>query len=648
VSIAAARSANPSARASGVCCAFAARIADADGSDSSKGELLVGRSLIPPPPHRGVPGVSKTALWGSWKEVRKKLRDSSLRDVVDWVEYDVDPEKWILRLRDQVLNGRYEPHRPIRFPLGKSKGLSRWMTLPAVPDLVLFHAIATRIVARAQRRRRRHRHVYFMRDRISKVQKEALDDATKKIRQDPQYRTGFYVWLRFHQYRRWLIFKRLYPFIVVTDITNFFDSILYTQLEATLFELGIQRNVVGLLFLILERLSIRDAYSALPRIGLPVDEFDCSRCLAHAVLFPHDDRMVGLAGEAAYVRWMDDQTFGVKSEADAYAALAQVNASLRRMHLVANAGKTQILSLAQARRYFHFDINDVLDRVEKLCNRGNIRRARADLRALWQRALAHERHGEWNKILKRFYLYAGRIGLRFLVRRAHEDVLHDPALAERIARYLRVVCLPAEFLQRIAKILADRRIVYDDVRRTFGEELLRLETTAPTDVRELRGLATNALRGGDRTDAIPPEVAALLLLRVGDGRSWRTFRRILVRNCHAPSARAVGFAIASCGSSGAAAVRTLAERDLEGPLRLVARFSEAVELLPALPERIRARLQLRFDAIEHRKYLDMRTLLIARLFARSPGCRAAVLDIVKRWQPDLSPFERRLVAARVQ
>ena len=156
----------------------------------------------------------------------------------------------------------------------------------------------------------------------------------------------------------------------MTDITNFFDSVVYTQLEATLFELGIQRNVVGLLFLILERLSIRDAYSALPRIGLPVDEFDCSRCLAHAVLFPHDDRMVGLVGEAAYVRWMDDQTFGVKSEAGAYAALAQVNASLRRMHLVANAGKTQILTLAQARRYFHFDINDVLDRVEKLCNQG--------------------------------------------------------------------------------------------------------------------------------------------------------------------------------------------------------------------------------------------------------------------------------------
>jgi hypothetical protein len=95
-------------------------------------------------------------------------------------------------------------------------------------------------------------------------------------------------------------------------------------------------------------------------------------------------------------------------------------------------------------------------------------------------------------------------------------------------------------------------------------------------------------------------------------------------------------------------VRALAERDLEGPLRVVARFTQAVGALPGLPDRIRARLQLRFDSVEHRKYLDMRTLLIARLFARSPACRASVLEIVKRWQPDLSTFERRLVAARLR
>ena len=38
------------------------------------------------------------SLWRSWKEVRQRIRESSLRDVVDFVEFDVEPDKWIARL----------------------------------------------------------------------------------------------------------------------------------------------------------------------------------------------------------------------------------------------------------------------------------------------------------------------------------------------------------------------------------------------------------------------------------------------------------------------------------------------------------------------------------------------------------------------
>jgi hypothetical protein len=599
-------------------------------------------------PHRGVPGVSRTSLWRSWKEIRKKLRDSSLRDVVDWVEYDVDPEKWIRRLLADVRGGRYEPRRPERFTLGKSKGFSRWMTLPAVPDLVLFHALATRIVERAQRRRRRHRHVYFMRDRISAVQKRAESEAREKMSSEPQYRTGFYVWLRFHQYRRWLVFRRLFKYIVVTDISNFFDSIVYTQLEGSLFELGIARNVVGLLFLLLERLSIRDAYSALPRIGLPVDEFDCSRCLAHVVLFPHDDRMVDLVTETAYVRWMDDQTFGAQSEAAAYRLLAEVNASLRRIHLVPNSGKTKILTLAGARRYFHFDLNDWLDQIDKLCDPKATRRdrtkARALTRAAWRRAVGREGEGEWPKILKRFYRVAGCLGLRFLVRRAHTDLLADPALAERISNYLRVVCPPSEFLQRAWKLVGDERIVYADAKRAVFEQFLRLEPMNAGDRTTLRRAACGALRSPNtEANALPADLAALLLLRFGDGRTDRTLAAFVAAQSQSNGARAVGFVLASASANGRKLVRETAERELEGPLRTVSRFVEAVDNLQALPDRIKARLVSRFDPVERRQYLDMRIALIARLFARG-GTRTAVLEKMNAMAPKLSPFERKLIA----
>lgn len=86
----------------------------------------------------------------------------------------IDPEKWIRALLLDLQNGSYHPNAPRRFPLGKSKGFSRWMTLPDIRDLVVFHAIDTRVVPRALRHHKIPEHVYFHRDQITKAQAAAL------------------------------------------------------------------------------------------------------------------------------------------------------------------------------------------------------------------------------------------------------------------------------------------------------------------------------------------------------------------------------------------------------------------------------------------------------------------------------------------
>ncbi|HEX5430430.1 MAG TPA: hypothetical protein VFW83_00580 [Bryobacteraceae bacterium] len=73
--------------------------------------------------------------------MRKELKNSSIRDVVDFLDYDVNPDVWINRLVKSIKEGTYEPELPRRFTLGKSKGFSRTMTLPAVPDLVLYRSL---------------------------------------------------------------------------------------------------------------------------------------------------------------------------------------------------------------------------------------------------------------------------------------------------------------------------------------------------------------------------------------------------------------------------------------------------------------------------------------------------------------------------
>src|SRR5207245_837943 len=147
-------------------------------------------------------------------------------------------------------------------------------------------------------------------------------------------------------------------------------------------------ELVGLLFFLLERLSTRDTYTESPRIGLPVDEFDCSRKLAHMILFPHDDRMVAFVGEDAYVRWMDDQNIGVKSHDEGLRILSMVDASLARLHLTANTAKSCVLTLRQARRHFHLDLNAALDAAESLphASARDRRRLSKRMRQIWRMA----------------------------------------------------------------------------------------------------------------------------------------------------------------------------------------------------------------------------------------------------------------------
>src|SRR5581483_9687372 len=265
-----------------------------------------------------ITGINRTTLWLAWKEVRAALREASIRDVVDFIDYDIEPEVWISRLLRQVSSGSYEPRTPLRFPLSKSRNFNRVLTFPDVPDVVLFRAIADFIHERA--RKQQQPHVYYRRAELGQATKAAQAAAQKKMDKlatDYRFtsRHSFLNWLKYAQYRKYLILRRTYPLIVVSDITNFFNSVLHSEVSRAFRSLPIPAEMVGLLFFLLERLAIGATYCDSPGIGLPIDEFECSRTIANLILFPHDRRMVNPVGSQAYVRWMDDHVIGVNSEA---------------------------------------------------------------------------------------------------------------------------------------------------------------------------------------------------------------------------------------------------------------------------------------------------------------------------------------------
>lgn len=604
-------------------------------------------------------GISRTSLWRAWKAVRQELKKASIRDVIDHLEYDVNPDKWINQLVGDVATGAYNPSPPARFTEAKSGGFSRPMTMPAIPDLVLYRAVVDYLYERARRDEvrnayceRRHLPTWVKKAKASGEPVEPIWEHVSESRSgyEPSSKRSFRAWLSYHQYRRWLIFEEVFEYIVLTDVTNFFDSVLYDRVAECFHTIRAPPRMVSLLFFLLERLSIRDRFKESPRLGLPVDEFACSRKLAHIVLFPHDLRMVEQVGDEAYVRWMDDQNIGVPTRADGLRMLGLVDKSLRRLHLTPNSKKSKVLSLAEAHRHFHFDINEMLDEAEgedTTTKAGRVR-VRKSLRRAWKAARPHEGVGEWGKILKRFYRLAGSSEYRALRKRALGDVLKEPKLARRIADYMRCSGTVHDYLDFVRLVREHDEQVYPDVNRVLFETLLRVEASG-NDALEVRRLASAVLSGKARFPGIEQAapIAPLLILRFGDRRSVPLLRSCVRERRWSPAAtRSAAVVLASYGGDDAAEVRQVASKLLRNDLATFVKMMDAIKAYKVVPKRFNLRCKPQFDAVCRSRYLDQRGLTAIRLLGlnRRKAVKAWLRDkkaVVLA--ADLTDFDRALV-----
>jgi hypothetical protein len=608
-----------------------------------------------------IPGISRSTLWAAWKAIRQQVRRFEHRDPADYLEYDIDPDVWINRLLKHIASGQYAPHAPKRYSVAKSNGFSRTISLPHIPDLVLYRAIVDHLFRRAHHQQKKH--VYFQQATLSKVAagafKQAASAARSEHEEDLAYpivrRNRFLEWLRFDQYRKLLIFERTYPFIVLTDVSNFFDSILYGRVEQSLYGLRASPKLVGLLFFLLERFSPREPYTPSQRMGLPVDQCDCSRNLAHMMLFPHDERMVELVGEDAYVRWMDDQNIGVASRAEGLRVLGEVGQSLARLHLAPNSGKSKILTLAGAKRHFHFRANALLDEIHKMPFRTHVQRRtlRRQLIIAWRIALLEEGTGEWPKVLRRFYRYAARARARFMRSRARRDILSHPSLTSRVCEYLHYSSSVRECINFAQDLLSEPEQVYSDVSYQLLDWLLRLEPT-PTEARILRRLFQAIYRGGVDFPGrvLCRSLVPLALLRYGDKRSVTSLSGPLGQKLDKLSSdevRSIALVLSGFGDAEFQIIATAASRLLLNHLAEFVRLIQKIRTFDAVPDRLKNRIRLLKDSITFRAYLDMRTLITLRLLClnRKPLVVQWIANRRSLFSTQVSPFDRRLLARTV-
>jgi len=255
-------------------------------------------------------------------------------------------------------------------------------------------------------------------------------------------------------------------------------------------------------------------------------------------------------------------------------------------------------------------------------------RYRQRVRQAWARAVRNEGVGEWEKILKWFYRLMGKCRSRQLRRRAIADVVACPRIVTRIANYMRVTGTDGEYVAFVRAVCTHPEQVYSDVPVALLESLLRLEADAVT-ARRIRSWAMDVLRGEDVNCASPlcRAVAPLLILRFGDRRSIPALRRIVERRGERtprPVIRGAAIVLASFGVAEFRTVRRQAAKLVGVELRHMVRLIEQIQEYNEVPDRYKARLNLRDDVVADRKFFDMRSVLAARLLSLNtkPGIRS--------------------------
>ena len=138
---------------------------------------------------------------------------------------------------------------------------------------------------------------------------------TKTITVD--YEDWWTKWLRYRMLLD-LIEGDANPYLIISDITNFFGSIDLSLLRNKFSSVNpLTTKATNLLFHFLEHLRPIDDYSPQEMFGLPVVPDDASRIMANFYLGDLDDELLTEGQQGRYTRWVDDMVVSVSDSVSA-------------------------------------------------------------------------------------------------------------------------------------------------------------------------------------------------------------------------------------------------------------------------------------------------------------------------------------------
>ncbi len=207
-----------------------------------------------------------------------------------------------------------------------------------------------------------------------------------------------------------------------------------------------------------------------------------------------------------------------------------------------------------------------------------------------------------------------------------------------------------QYLKFVRRIWKHPEQIYPDVNVILTESFLRLEANK-LEARRITKIASEMLTSntaivGHRDCSA---IAAIILLRFGDRRSLPKLRRSLEKRADQltpATIRSMAIVYSSYGPEQFHIVRRMAGRLLRNHLAEIVLMVERIMKYSEVPGRYKARLNHHFDSAARREYLDMRSLVAARLLSLNRKSVVRVwLDQKKNelFKRPISNYDKRLL-----
>jgi Reverse transcriptase (RNA-dependent DNA polymerase) len=297
--------------------------------------------------------LNPASLKLAWKNtVRVAMRRQYIADPIEFMDFHSRIQAECELVAAQLSDGTYNPRKPRRVLVEKSRGLCRQLAVLDVRDALVLQCLSD---------------AFHSNIKGKSPNKSAFFEPERHLFTGPlnEKRTygSFRSWLEFQE--QIFNFSKTRQYIIVTDIANFYDYISHSNLRNIITDYvdEVRESILDLLIFVLSELNWQPDYMPRAGVGLPQIDLDAPRLLAHCFLYELD-KMMSRRSDVDYVRFMDDIDIGVDSIPAAKTILRDIDLTLHARQVRLNTGKTKILSHIDALEHFKIAENEHIASIE--------------------------------------------------------------------------------------------------------------------------------------------------------------------------------------------------------------------------------------------------------------------------------------------